>query len=232
MNRGDSFRRRRSRSNSLIPTPTTPDPQQGGNNGAFTSEDGLLMPANLSSRANSRNNSRRSSRASPNQTPNQSPRPSIVPQPPSPTGPTTHYRVAMIGGRGVGKSALISQFLTSDSINAYDGQDGRLIFFHQSIHSLCMYYTNPANRAVRACQQTSWRKGEIRVAFCQHGRNQRSIIFSFERDKCYLPCQLCLHVTWQIHSRKAGWEIESTVENDPQWWDKKDVECRFSNKWC
>ncbi|OXA46812.1 GTP-binding protein GEM [Folsomia candida] len=123
VNRGDSFRRRRSRSNSLIPTPTTPDPQQGGNNGAFTSEDGLLMPANLSSRANSRNNSRRSSRASPNQTPNQSPRPSIVPQPPSPTGPTTHYRVAMIGGRGVGKSALISQFLTSDSINAYDGQD-------------------------------------------------------------------------------------------------------------
>jgi hypothetical protein len=122
VNRGDSFRRRRSRSNSLIPTPTTPEPQ---GTASFCTEDGLLMPANVS-RANSRNNSRRSSRASPNQTPNQSPRPSIAPQPPSPSGPTSHYRVAMIGGREVGKSSLISQFLTSDSINAYDGQDGKL----------------------------------------------------------------------------------------------------------
>lgn len=121
VNRGDSFRRRRSRSNSLIPTPTTPEPQ---GNTTFTSDDGLLMPANVS-RANSRNNSRRNSRASPNQTPNQSPRPSIAPQPPSPTGPTSHYRVAMIGARGVGRSALISQFLTSDSINAYEGPDGK-----------------------------------------------------------------------------------------------------------
>lgn len=134
VNRGDSFRRRRSRSNSLIPTPTTPEQGSGSNNGncpTFTSEDGLLMPSNFSSsRASSRNNSRRSSRASPNQTPNQSPRPSIAPQPPSPTGPATHYRVAMIGGRGVGKNALISQFLTSDSINAYDdGQDGKYEFF-------------------------------------------------------------------------------------------------------
>lgn len=121
VNRGDSFRRRRSRSNSLIPlipTPTTPEPQTFA---SFTSDDGLLMPSNVS-RANSRNNSRRSSRASPNPTPNQSPRPSLVPQPPSPTGPATHYRVAMIGARGVGKSALISQFLTSESINAYDRQ--------------------------------------------------------------------------------------------------------------
>jgi hypothetical protein len=162
VNRGDSFRRRRSRSNSLIPTPTTPEPSQA--NTAFTSDDGLLMPSNVS-RANSRSNSRRSSRASPNQTPNQSPRPSIAPQPPSPTGPTSHYRVAMIGARGVGKSALISQFLTSDSINAYDGQDGKcclhqilfnrtniMILKHPLHTELSLIMTNRSTEPLSSCQ--------------------------------------------------------------------------------
>ncbi|XP_034175603.1 rad, Gem/Kir family member 3 [Osmia lignaria lignaria] len=69
VNRGDSFRRRRSRSNSLAPA----DPENEENRSA--------PPKEVSS-----------------------------------------YTVAMLGARGVGKTALISQFMTSECINAYDRQ--------------------------------------------------------------------------------------------------------------
>ncbi|OAD56457.1 GTP-binding protein RAD [Eufriesea mexicana] len=69
VNRGDSFRRRRSRSNSLAPA----DPE---------SEEKNAVPAKE----------------------------------------ITSYTVAILGARGVGKTALISQFMTSDCINAYDRQ--------------------------------------------------------------------------------------------------------------
>ncbi|XP_033322963.2 rad, Gem/Kir family member 3 [Megalopta genalis] len=69
VNRGDSFRRRRSRSNSLAPA---------------------------NSEAEEKN----------------------VP----PAKEVCSYTVAMLGARGVGKTALISQFMTSECINAYDRQ--------------------------------------------------------------------------------------------------------------
>lgn len=72
VNRGDSFRRRRSRSNSLAP-------------------------------ADQENEERR--RAPPKE--------------------VISYTVAMLGARGVGKTALISQFMTSECINAYDRQRGK-----------------------------------------------------------------------------------------------------------
>ncbi|XP_018371728.1 PREDICTED: uncharacterized protein LOC108766731 isoform X2 [Trachymyrmex cornetzi] len=68
VNRGDSFRRRRSRSNSLAPA----DQQN---------EERRLPPKEVAS-----------------------------------------HNVAMLGTRGVGKTALISQFMTSECINAYDRQ--------------------------------------------------------------------------------------------------------------
>lgn len=68
VNRGDSFRRRRSRSNSLAP-------------------------------AEQENEVRR-----------------------LPPKEVVSYNVAMLGTRGVGKTALISQFMTSECINAYDRQ--------------------------------------------------------------------------------------------------------------
>lgn len=34
------------------------------------------------------------------------------------------YTIGMLGGPGVGKTALISQFMTSECINAYDRQRG------------------------------------------------------------------------------------------------------------
>jgi len=70
VNRGDSFRRRRSRSNSLAP-------------------------------ADQENEERR-----------------------APPKEVISYNVAMLGARGVGKTALISQFMTSECINAYDRQRG------------------------------------------------------------------------------------------------------------
>lgn len=71
VNRGDSFRRRRSRSNSLAP-------------------------------AEQENEVRR-----------------------LPPKEVVSYNVAMLGTRGVGKTALISQFMTSECINAYDRQRGK-----------------------------------------------------------------------------------------------------------
>lgn len=37
------------------------------------------------------------------------------------TGPVDTHRVFMLGAPGVGKAALISQFSTSECINAYEG---------------------------------------------------------------------------------------------------------------
>ncbi|XP_041987773.1 GTP-binding protein REM 1 [Aricia agestis] len=65
VNRGDSFRRRRSRSGSLAPSPAAPEPERRA---------------------------------------------------------VACHRVAMVGAPGVGKTALISQFQTSECINAYDRQ--------------------------------------------------------------------------------------------------------------
>ncbi|XP_023724099.1 GTP-binding protein Rit2 [Cryptotermes secundus] len=82
VNRGDSFRRRRSRSNSLVPPHILTSP-----------------PA-------------------PDGTPPTSP----IPVDPQPAPEVITYRVAMIGAPGVGKTALVSQFMTSECINAYDRQ--------------------------------------------------------------------------------------------------------------
>ncbi|XP_065171785.1 GTP-binding protein REM 1-like [Atheta coriaria] len=69
INRGDSFRRRRSRSNSLCPPLGTPSPCEDSDA----------------------------------------------------AGDISRYTVALLGTQGVGKTALISQFMTSECINAYDG---------------------------------------------------------------------------------------------------------------
>ncbi|XP_043278949.1 GTP-binding protein RAD isoform X2 [Venturia canescens] len=69
VNRGDSFRRRRSRSNSLAPAECEAEVK-----------------------------------------------------PSSPPKEVVSYTVGMLGARGVGKTALISQFMTSECINAYDRQ--------------------------------------------------------------------------------------------------------------
>ncbi|XP_021699971.1 GTP-binding protein RAD isoform X3 [Aedes aegypti] len=72
VNRGDSFRRRRSRSNSLAPTSPVYAPEE------------VLPPNN---------------------------------------GPIDSFYVAMIGAAGVGKAALLSQFRSSECINAYDTRE-------------------------------------------------------------------------------------------------------------
>ncbi|KAJ1529572.1 hypothetical protein ONE63_006343 [Megalurothrips usitatus] len=86
VNRGDSFRRRRSRSNSLLPV------------------EGLGAAPLLRSPA--------------------APAAPAIPSPrtPVPDHDVMTYRVAVLGAQGVGKSALISQFMTSECINAYDRQ--------------------------------------------------------------------------------------------------------------
>lgn len=78
VNRGDSFRRRRSRSNSLCP------PQMGGT---------------------------------------QTPSPVMDDHPTE----VASYTVALLGAQGVGKTALISQFMTSECINAYERQKDMMI---------------------------------------------------------------------------------------------------------
>ncbi|XP_017304163.1 uncharacterized protein LOC108253891, partial [Diaphorina citri] len=80
VNRGDSFRRRRSRSNSIF----QPEPK---------SSTEPISPASS---------------------------PPCQPLAPPTPGEASGYNVAMIGNQGVGKTSLISQFKTSECINAYD----------------------------------------------------------------------------------------------------------------
>lgn len=81
INKGDSFRRRRSRSNSLAPHAVQALQQQ--------QQQQQLQQEMLQT----------------------------VPATPH---DASSYRVAMVGTQGVGKTALISQFMTSECINAYD----------------------------------------------------------------------------------------------------------------
>lgn len=83
VNRGDSFRRRRSRSNSLAPAEKETEIRR-------------LPPKEVAS-----------------------------------------HNVAMLGTRGVGKTALISQFMTSECINAYDRQKGEFYNHEVIILYLC-----------------------------------------------------------------------------------------------
>ena len=89
VNRGDSFRRRRSRSNSLAPPGFSPQQQQQ------------------------------------QEIPNTTNLPVVPPPPPE----ITTYRVALVGAQGVGKTALISQFMTSECINAYDRSHCEFLIF-------------------------------------------------------------------------------------------------------
>ena len=93
VNRGDSFRRRRSRSNSLAPPALGMDGLTSGEPSPVVS--GATTP--------------------------------IAPhaERQRPNTPVTTYRVAILGAAGVGKSALVSQFMTSECINPwYDRQRG------------------------------------------------------------------------------------------------------------
>lgn len=105
VNRGDSFRRRRSRSNSLAPAEQESEVRR------------------------------------------------------APPKEVTSHNVAMLGARGVGKTALISQFMTSECINAYDRQRGESPGRNrESVFAarLCKYYekearlSNAIRREIRA----------------------------------------------------------------------------------
>ena len=97
VNRGDSFRRRRSRSSSLIP-PTSP------------------MKA---------------------------------PEETIPSGPSDSYLVAMLGSAGVGKCALLSQFRTSECINAYETGRGKYHDVSSIIPANCFPSSNSSDERRR-----------------------------------------------------------------------------------
>ncbi|XP_065572031.1 GTP-binding protein REM 1-like isoform X2 [Artemia franciscana] len=86
VNRGDSFRRRRSRSSSLVP----------GTRLAFTDDEPLTVE-NIPNSA-SDDEAAKENRSS--------------------------YVVAMLGALGVGKGALLNQFMTSEHVNPYEGTEG------------------------------------------------------------------------------------------------------------
>lgn len=54
------------------------------------------------------------------------------------------HRVAMVGAPGVGKTALISQFQTSECINAYDRQRGMFDKYFIHIIRLERYFISIA----------------------------------------------------------------------------------------
>lgn len=59
------------------------------------------------------------------------------------------YHVEMLGAPGVGKQALVSQFRTSDCINAYDGP-GKVEDKYGIIIIICFYYCFLFSRKTRA----------------------------------------------------------------------------------
>lgn len=89
MNRGDSFRRRHNRSNSVFPT---------------TSGSAVL----------DQQNQKRLEQIANKQTTSNSTESSVI-----------TYNVSVIGATGVGKTSLISQFMTSECINPYDRERGK-----------------------------------------------------------------------------------------------------------
>lgn len=102
VNRGDSFRKRRSRSNSLAPTSPMLAPEE------------VLPPNN---------------------------------------GPIDSFYVAMIGAAGVGKAALLSQFRSSECINAYDtresaGQQNISIILNGEESELKIYTDSTGNKVM------------------------------------------------------------------------------------
>lgn len=110
INRGDSFRRKRSRSNSLANSPM-----------------------------------------SPNQSPSMSQ---------SSRSFVTSYRVHMLGGPGVGKTALLEQFSTSENIDAYDDKG-----LYNSSFGL-KHRQTPYPFTLRSLRQFGW--GRPAVADSEH----------------------------------------------------------------
>ena len=116
VNRGDSFRRRRSRSNSLAPGQhdSTGDVSGGKNRTQQPPLQQQQQQQQQQQTAIQQSSPPASDRLCP------APAPGVV----------KTYRVAVIGAHGVGKSALIAQFMTSDCINAYDRvRNGKETFF-------------------------------------------------------------------------------------------------------
>lgn len=93
INRGDSFRRRRSRSNSLAPVSPIHPRLGGGGAGGISGSVGAGINGDYTGAQDE----------------------------PQEQQPVEVFRVDMLGASGVGKQALIQQFRTSDCINAYDG---------------------------------------------------------------------------------------------------------------
>ncbi|XP_017866758.1 PREDICTED: uncharacterized protein LOC108616214 [Drosophila arizonae] len=110
INRGDSFRRRRSRSNSLAPiSPMHARNAMAGMNGGGGGGSSLGLGTNYNGGGGGGGSS---SNGYGNDNAGQDNH-----------QPVEFYRVEMLGSAGVGKQALVSQFRTSDCINAYDGPE-------------------------------------------------------------------------------------------------------------
>ncbi|TDG48289.1 hypothetical protein AWZ03_005244 [Drosophila navojoa] len=113
INRGDSFRRRRSRSNSLAPiSPMHARNAMAGMNGAGGGGSSLGLGTNYNGGGGGGGGGGSSSNGYGNDNAGQDNH-----------QPVEFYRVEMLGSAGVGKQALVSQFRTSDCINAYDGPE-------------------------------------------------------------------------------------------------------------
>ncbi|KRG04468.1 GTP-binding protein RAD isoform X2 [Drosophila mojavensis] len=109
INRGDSFRRRRSRSNSLAPiSPMHARNAMAGMNGGGGGGSSLGLGTNYNGGGGGGSSSNGYGNDNAGQDNHQ---------------PVEFYRVEMLGSAGVGKQALVSQFRTSDCINAYDGPE-------------------------------------------------------------------------------------------------------------
>ena len=154
VNRGDSFRRRRSRSNSLAPQLQQHD---GGDaagislrNGNCSTESGLGTSSSSASAcaaaaAIAATAALTASASVPSPASSADARDGPYRDDGDQPGNVRSYKSAMIGAHGVGKSALVGQFMTSECINAYydrvrNGQYITILFILLSIQIHILFH--------------------------------------------------------------------------------------------
>lgn len=110
--------------------------------------------------------------------------------------PVEFYRVEMLGSAGVGKQALVSQFRTSDCINAYDGP-GKLPQCQRHLSCPNSFPFPPFPRRVRRGRAEhfnyfEWHRIGAEVSHGQHGeqgkQTRAKVALMNHLSKCVCVC--------------------------------------------
>jgi hypothetical protein len=190
VNRGDSFRRRRSRSNSLAPGTVQHDstgdvtknyrtaPGNNGSSGGGASTGDNLQVTGTDQQQRGQQQQQQLQHHHHH-------------------SDVRTYRVAIIGAHGVGKSALVGQFMSSDCINAYDRVRNGKTLPNKQID----IYLVVANRVKKVNTISNWNQGAYYLSpAAAGGKGETANLGQRRLDRCVAFC--CLRVVWTVNKRK------------------------------